>query len=193
MNEEFLKYLQGWAANVAISPSTVRGMGPKGTMKAAIDFLAVLDLSQFTKCNSHETFNELLNKMTKELQKKLPRDLPKGRGQYWGTARKCLNIFLRDAFYNHYLREKFCLSKLEPWLEVPLDSYVAKGLRAEKDGEDLPKWESVVRLEQAANANYQKFAEEDIKSDSIWKSRVHLDVRYWRRKNSNLSHKEQIK
>lgn len=40
-----------------------------------------------------------------------------------------MNIFLRDCFYNAYLRDAYGLAVAEPWFEVPLDSVVAEGLK----------------------------------------------------------------
>ena len=52
--------------------------------------------------------------------------------RHWGAARKAVNLFLRDALCNRYLAEEFNLKKAEAWMEIPLDSAVARGIT---DGE----------------------------------------------------------
>ena len=54
--------------------------------------------------------------------------MPKG-AQAWGTARKALNIFLRDALYTTYLSKRYGLPRAEASLEIPLDSITAVRLR----------------------------------------------------------------
>jgi hypothetical protein len=105
------------------------------------------------------------------------RKLPVG-AQHWGTARKCLNIYLRDVLYNRFLCEHFRLSKLEKLLEIPLDSEVARGLRAEPEGAMLPKWRTIKGLDRATIALYQKSAVAVAKR--VGTDAVHLDVVYWR-------------
>jgi hypothetical protein len=104
--------------------------------------------------------------------------LPVG-GQHWGSARKYLNIFLRDVAYNKYLYRAYKLSAIGPWLEVPLDSHVAGGLREEQGGAVLPRWTTVIGLDATTSATYQKFAFQVAKSKGF--DRVHLDLLYWRR------------
>jgi hypothetical protein len=53
------------------------------------------------------------------------------------AARKALNIFLRDVFYNHYLREEYGFGRLEQWLELPLDMDAARGLREDSGDVDI--------------------------------------------------------
>ena len=47
----------------------------------------------------------------------------------WGFARKGLNIFLRDCFYNRYIHDHYGLQAIEPFLEVPLDGRVMEKIR----------------------------------------------------------------
>ena len=132
MNAELISQLRRREASTAVGPSTARGMGPKGTISAAREYLASLDLTKF-RVASEKEFRSVLNRATNRLQNQLPRS-----AKHWGAARKFLNIFLRNVVYNRYLRKYYRLSHLEPWLELPLDSHVAKGLRDEKGGSSLP-------------------------------------------------------
>jgi hypothetical protein len=147
-------------------------MGPKGTVKSAREYLADLDLATFRK-KTESDFLAALNQATARFAAQLPRG-----ARHWGAARKFLNIFLRGAVYNRFLCEHYDLYRIEPWLEVPLDSQVAKGLRGEKGGERLPRWKAVIHLDKATNQKYQMFAAEVAKGKDT--HRVHLDILYWR-------------
>ena len=172
MNDEYIALLQRRIAGTSIGPSTARGMGPGGTIKAARQFLADLDLRRLRKLRQ-SSFPALLDSMTNELIAALPR-----KSQHWGSARKFLNIFLRGVIYNRYLCERYRLYSLEPWLEIPLDSHVARGLRREPGSEKLPRWRTVIGLSPDENKIFQEFAREVAKSKHTY--RVHLDLLYWR-------------
>jgi len=147
-------------------------MGPGGTIKSAQDWLYKMPLLRL-KVNDQAGFQSVLDQSTEELQNALPFD-----GQHWGSARKFLNIFLRSVVYNKYLCEYYGISHIEPWLEVPLDSHVAKGLGEEAGGENLPKFRTVISLKKEDNKNYQDFAL--IVAEKEGTQRVHLDLLYWR-------------
>jgi hypothetical protein len=108
-----IKAIQARTAVVAISPSTVRGQGGSGVVDAARDFLTNLDLRRFG-VDEERTFRAALEAATGELRDALPR-----QARSWGLARKCLNIFLRDAFYTCYLRDEYGLTAAEGWYEFP--------------------------------------------------------------------------
>ena len=95
-----------------------------------------------------------------------------------GVARKSLNLFFRDAFYNWYLRKEHGLENIAGYLEVPLDSLVGKRLKAEPEGTHLPRWESVKSLKTATSDRFQTVASEVAMRLNTY--RVHLDVVYWR-------------
>jgi hypothetical protein len=173
MNDKYIALLQRRIAMTSIGPSTARGMGPKGTITAARQFLVELDLRSLQRC-SPASFESFLNRTTDELVAALPR-----KAQYWGSARKFLNIFLRGLLYNRYLCDRYNLYALEPWLEIPLDRQVAKGLHGEPGSETLPKWRTVISLSPAENKIFQEFAKEVAISEHTY--RVHLDLLYWRR------------
>lgn len=173
MNNQFLTLLQNRIASTSIGPSTARGMGPKGTIDAARDFLKRIDLKKLNKLSSRAKFEVTLDSITNDFSA----SLPKG-AQYWGSSRKFLNIFLRGVFYNRYMCERYDLYKLEPWLEVPLDSHVAKGLRLEGGSGILPRWHTVIGLSPKESRVFQEFAEEVAALKGTYK--VHLDLLYWR-------------
>jgi hypothetical protein len=172
MNDKFIVLLQKRIGTIAIGPSTARRMGPKGTIGIARAFLQKLDLRRFRSPN-RLAFESKLDQVTDEFVEALP-----SKAQHWGAARKFLNIFLRDVVYDRYLCEYYNLSMLESWLELPLDSHVAEGLRSEQGSENLPRWETVIHLLPEKSAKFQEFAKKV--ADSKNTHRVHLDLLYWR-------------
>ncbi len=167
------KEIQKRLAMVSIGPSTARNMGPQGTIQATREFLARMRLDKFSKA-SEEEFRKELNRATTLLLKHLPGEA----SEHWGAARKFLNIFMCGAFYNRFLCERYGFDVVEPWLELPLDSHVARGLRSEPGGESLPKWNTVIGLTPEGNGAYQKFAAGIAERKGTY--RVHLDLIYWR-------------
>ena len=173
MNTELITALLRRTASISVGPSTARNMGPRGTVGAARDYLAGLDLRKFNKKTEKE-FLASLNAATVAFVKHLP-----SGAKRWGSARKFLNIFLREVIYNRFLCEHYNLYCIEPWLELPLDSHVAEGLREESGGHSLPRWKTVIGLDSETNHQYQELAAKVAKTKNI--HRVHLDVLYWRR------------
>jgi hypothetical protein len=172
MNNKLINVLRRRQASTSVGPSTARKMGPKGTINAAREYLASLKLERFAKKTERE-FRTVLDQATSRFLRHLPRG-----AKHWGAARKFLNIFLRGAVYNRFLCERYDLYRIERWLELPLDSHVAKGLRNEKGGDDLPRWKTVIGLDSDMNQVYQEFAARVAKRKNTY--RVHLDVLYWR-------------
>src|SRR5215208_4833942 len=107
--------VQRYVANLAITTPFFRAKGSAGAMEVAIEFVCKLDLSE----PKPSLFAEYLDKHTAALQSDF---LPDWRP--WGPARKALNVFLRDATYNAFLRSEYNLAALEPVLETPVDSRI---------------------------------------------------------------------
>ena len=171
--KEFVKLLHWRVARTSVGASTARGM-PKKTVEKARKYLESLSLEKFGRCHTVASFHSLLGKTTVGLQRKLP-------NHSWGAARKFLNIFLRGIVYHRFLCKGYRLHHIEPWLEVPLDSYVAKGLKKDqklldKSGPVL-KWSGVTDLEELVSQDYQNVATEVAKHVGI--HRIHLDLKYW--------------
>jgi hypothetical protein len=172
MNKKFIELFQRRIATTSIGPSTLRGMGPKGTIEKVREYLKTIDLRCF-KMRSAKRFNFVLDEHTAFIKKKLP-----AGAKHWGVARKSLNIFLRGVNYNRFLCDHYNLYRLEPWLELPLDSHVAKGLKLEPEGKELKRWEGVIHLKPLANTEYQNIAKKI--ADRYGLHRIHLDLIYWR-------------
>ena len=172
MNPKTIGYLRRRTAELAIGNSTLRNQGAPGVAKAARHFLAKVDLKSFS-VSSEQKFSQILDCATIDLVRALP---PGARN--WGTARKALNIFLRDCLYNQFLCSYFAISHIHPWLEIPLDSHVAKGLRRTSQGSDLPKWDTITGLNHERSDRYQEVAGRVAKK--IGCNRVDLDIYLWR-------------
>lgn len=172
---DLIDRLQVRAAMFAIGRSTLRSQGAPGMVAHARQYLRGVKLQKFAAPTA-EQFATELDALTRSLADGFPAE---GRGN-WGAARKSLNIFLRDVVYCRPLCEHFKLAPVEPWLEVPLDSNVYKGLLSDsREPNSVPPWPGVKRLTPEASANFQKIAASIAQSLGV--ARVHLDVRYWRR------------
>lgn len=174
MDKNFIKLVQTRTAELAIGPSTLRNQGARGAVVTARSFLKGLNLRLFS-VDSPAAFKRSLDKATTKLRAALP-----AGARNWGAARKALNIFLRDVLYCQYLCSEFDFLPLEEWLELPLDSEVAKGLRGEPEGKALTRWPGVKHLDIPTSREYQEVAERVAKRLHI--ARIHLDLIYWRRK-----------
>jgi hypothetical protein len=172
MTEKFIETVQQFVSN-GLGAAAARNMGPAGLVTVTRRFTAALDLVSVVARGPRQ-FPQKLDDLTDDLRSSFPRG-----GQAWGPARKFLNLFLRDALYNFYLREAFQLDGIEEALELPLDSHVARGLRGEAEGARLPGWKSVKSLTPNESAKFQEVAAAVASRQGI--ARVHLDLGYWRR------------
>lgn len=172
MADTLIQILQLYVAISSVSASAVRG-SPKDTAGAARGFLGKLQLRQFG-VKHKSVFRQRLNKATEELRRKLPEER-----QDWALARKLLNIFLRNAFYNHYLREQYNLHLAESFFEVPVDSVVAKELRREFPKRPFGSWPGLKGLTKDEHTRYQDCAKE--LADKCGIACVHLDAKLWMR------------
>ncbi|BEG74221.1 hypothetical protein [Achromobacter xylosoxidans] len=172
MNKETLEKLKARTARAAVGASTAHKMGPKGTIAAAREFLQGVNLRKFGNAKTERAYFRLLDAETTALQNALPRT-----AQHWGSARKFLNIFLRNCAYNKYLCSEYALDTIEQWMEVPLDSHVASGLREQPEGAELVRWRTVIGLTPEESAILQEVASRIANREGI--ARVHLDVHYW--------------
>ncbi|MEX2119394.1 MAG: hypothetical protein WD847_07355 [Pirellulales bacterium] len=171
-NNDFIDCLKNRVAKLAIGASTLRNQGAGGVVAAARRGLNRIDLPTFAVSNE-AAFIGRLDAVTGALQSKFPKG-----GRSWGGARKAVNIFLRDVVYSTDLSDHFDLHGIRAWLEVPLDSQIAKALRAEREGAGLPRWPRIKHLRPEISALYQRVASKVAKRQGI--KRVDLDVFYWR-------------
>jgi len=115
MPHDVIRMVKSRVARAAVGASAVRGRGNKGTVEVARRFFRRVDLRRFATSNP-EVFSAQLDRHTERLRRCLP-------NPRWGLARKAINLFLMDCFYNRYLSEAFGLCEAESLLELPLDSF----------------------------------------------------------------------
>jgi len=169
-SNDFIVMMQRRTGVTAVGPSALRGQGA-GVLKATQAYLGLLDLSGIPKSAQGE-YTDWLDKQTESLLDRLPI-----KNRPWGAARKAINLFLRDVLYNQYLNDHFEFRKLESWLEIPLDSAVAKGLKHRAGRGGLPQWPGLKALNSMVSDKFQAFAAQQAKRCGL--ERVHLDVYLW--------------
>jgi len=166
---DFIPTLQRKVAVTAVGPSALRGQG-KGVLSATQEFLSKVSLARLPRSDPRR-FGFWLDRQTERLL-----TLPL-KSRPWGAARKAINLFLRDVLYNRYLCRHFRINRVESWLEVPLDSAVARGLKRSSQRGELPSWPGLKGLTKPVSDQYQIFANELSKEKNI--ERVHLDMYLW--------------
>lgn len=167
---DFLDILQKKTAVSAIGPSALRNQGV-GVLKVAQEYCGNIDLYAIVRKNRN-IFNKILDKHTKRLLDKFP-----VKTKPWGTARKAINLFLRDALYNKYLSEEYKLKSIEEYLEIPLDSATARGLKKIGSKRELPPWPGLILLTKHQSDLFQEFAQKIADRKKL--IRVHLDMYLW--------------
>jgi hypothetical protein len=172
-NFDLLPVVQAHVARATLGPSALRRQGI-GVANAARPFFATLSLAPFAT-RSPPAFARQLNFSTDALTQAFPA----GSGS-WGLARKLLNIFLREALYNHYLAAHYGLHVAERLFEVPLDSITGGHIYRLSRG-TLRSWPGVKHLTPELNASYQAVATQHASGRFI--ARVHLDAIWWGARN----------
>ncbi len=172
MNPELTARAMRHLSQLAANGSSLRNQGAPGVVGAARTFLEGVDLGSFVASDSNG-FAGLLDQTTDQLCSSFPEG-----ARNWGAARKVLNLFLRDCLYNTYVAEAYGLLRIRTWLEVPLDSQVARGLLTSPLGNQLPEWPGLKYVTPAQNSQYQVVAASI--AGSLGVARVDLDLWYWR-------------
>ena len=162
--------IQRHIAFSAIGPTTLRNMG--ADRQRICKWLACnADLSDFAK----KPVGDVLDEWSDALAK-----IEAGP---WGAIRKAINLFLRDCALNHLTRVKYELAKIEPLLEIPLDSRTMKAIRATKEAkESMPVVSWVKDLDADLSDQYQRIAKRHAAkrhADEEEMLRVELDIRWW--------------
>lgn len=176
MNDDIIPWLIKQAASSAVGSSTLRGQGVKDIVQNARKSLMKIEIGKYSRVPTENHFLRLLDEDTKKIMK----SFPSGARKNWGAARKVINIFLRNLTYNKYTSKACKLDYIEKWLEVPLDSYVAKGLCNTQIGIEhkLPRWHGIKRLNEGNSKKYQVVASRIAEKKRI--NKVDLDICYWR-------------
>ena len=174
---KLINLVQRRVVNLAIGPSVLRNQGAPDVIEKAREYLANLDLRRFSNLTA-EAFSQTLEACTDELMSSFP-----DGARHWGTARKALNVFLEEAFYNRFLCEEYGLHALEACLEIPMDSQVAQGLRRRAARGSLPHWYGITGLSKKARDAFQSYAQR--LAASMGQARVYLDLILWRAEDTD--------
>jgi hypothetical protein len=191
--------LKKWLIHGSIGTSAVRNQGngiSAPIRDTLVDILSLDDLFKsirHPRAGSFERYLDTLTDALTGLKGVSTNGKPPGRVR-WGTARKCVNLVLRSITYNAWIWEAYNVKPREfsvagpmSGLELPLDSYVAKGIRkdcTEKhlaigfDRKRYPSF-SIIRLDKRIESPYYQEKAAAIAAAKRC-CRIHLDVRYWR-------------
>lgn len=171
--------IQKRIANTSIGAPTLRNQGTN-VVKRARDYLEGLDLRQL-RSSTEGKFTLWLDNNTLKLVKDF-RQEPENTKDNWGAARKAINIFLENAFYDKFLSRAYKLGLLEKILEVPLDNQVAEGMKEDLKNEhidhNLPRFPGIKKLTPKVSEDFQQRAKELSRKLKI--ARIYLDLKYWR-------------
>ena|SRR5208282_2774546 len=150
-------------ADIAIGASVLRGHFT-GALDTARDYVRPKDFSSGPSLNlralaaarDEKSFLEQLDRNTESLQQLLV--LSRGpvapsSPPLWGSARKVLNVFLCEAYFNRVLHQSCPLQNVGPWLEVPLDKIISDFLTGEarRTGRPDVRFSGVSRLDSQTN------------------------------------------
>lgn len=175
-SNEFLENVQNYVAVTSVGASTVRGY-PKKTAERSKEFFKEIYLGTLAG-KDRAQYKSHLNVLTKRLMQKLPKaSRHKQNKKAYGIARKVLNIFLHNAFYNRYLCEAYKLDSLEEYLEVPIDKKVAMAIKKRRPKRILPAWNGIKALDGRVHRQYQTQAM--AVADKLKISVVHLDAYFY--------------
>ena len=171
MNQrDFLTIQQKRIARIATVPSVARNQGAPGVLGSARHYLETLHCGRLA-ASSAQSYLAALDAVTDELMAVLPQG-----GRSWGIARKIVNIFIREALYNTYLTNHHQLGSSERFMEVPLDSFSARGIKSHYPRR-LPVWPGMKGLQRPLSDLLQEHAAEIGEAKDV--ARIHLDALWW--------------
>lgn len=183
MNADFEERLKRNLTERSVGASAMRGQARKGGIAKVREALSEISVEVLGRVRNQTRFRVWLDRETERI-----RDRASRHGVKWGTSRKALNLWLRDIAYNHYFRSSYGLERVEPWLEVPLDSYTAKFIRAEIKRRGLmlpsllPQWTTVKAVTPIFSDAYQDAARLLVGTSAYGYLLypVHIDLVAWR-------------
>jgi hypothetical protein len=179
--QEFYTAIYRRIAQVSVGPSSLRKQGaPKVIHTCRKYFESQINLKTLIDViRNKKGFIKFLNEHTLVLKNNLP-----DGAQNWGTARKGLNLFIRDVMYNKFVSDYYNLPSdlqsfnilLDP-LEIPLDNDVVTEL-INRNTIQLPEWNGIKYLIKRESDLFQEQASLIAKEKNI--PRIHLDLEYYR-------------
>jgi hypothetical protein len=170
-----------YVAEVSVGPSTTQSYKREGAFRYG-DFLRSRNLtSLFDKTEAE--FTAWLNMQSTRLSKHIVATKDPSVST-WGMARKILNIFLHNVYFNNVLHQGYQLERIEPYFEVPLDSDVVAWLLRVADETQI-EFENpitgkfaVYKVTKTANESFQRLATKVARKFRT--SRVYLDTYFYR-------------
>lgn len=176
--------MKRYVAQTSVGASTTRGYKKARQDFQYADFLAGLRIEKLAT-KTEGQFIKWLNTRTKHLSREIS---PKGYATYstWGIARKILNIFLHNVYFNEILRTEYNLGDIKDHFEVPLDSHVVGWLRRIAESTEpaiefidpVPGTFYVHLVTDDVNSKYQGLATKVARQ--LGTSRVYLDTYLYR-------------
>lgn len=175
--DEWNECVRQHIALVAVGSSTLRRQVKEGGVEKARKFLKDWLYLHGLEFLDRDAYCGLLDEWTHALSKKLLK--PHSRKGNWGAARKVLNIYLRMCAMNKDLHRAFNLKRIEPFLEVPLDSQVVKKIDEANHTNDSRGFR-LMGLTRKASGLWQERAERIASGPEVRRYRYELDVMFWR-------------
>lgn len=167
-------------AKTAVNSSSMRKQGPKGTISLIRKYLIEkINLDEIPRSSSKK-YLQFINKHTVNIQ----RNCFKHKHLFWGSARKALNIYLRDSVYCYELCHRYNLIKIKKYMEIPVDKNVFEALKYIVGIEKF-KWNSIKRLGKENHSYIQQIAY--FLANKLKKYRVDLDVFFWVKDKNDFS------
>lgn len=194
-NAELLQ--KTWLVTASIGTSAVRNQGngiAQPIRAALIATLSIDKLMNTLQRPGATAFNNYLEELTDGVTglKGISNNGNRAGHVKWGTARKCVNLVFRTIVYNGFIwqrygirAEDFKANGIMRKLELPLDSYVIKGIRKDCeqykisfDRKRYPNFSIIGLDKEEASSYYQNKASEIAHAKNI--CRIRLDEGYWR-------------
>ena len=193
LNEVKFKQFLKSISRRAIGNSTLRNLGEEGIRERVRNWLEKCMTYNCLVILKGNDYRDWLDRKTLCLNEYLHDFLKVENG--WGAARKVLNIFVRDCYYNDIINKNWGLRGFEKYFEVPLDNMTMYGIRHaikfidEKESCNIRMFKEsdcVSRLSEDLSDTYQKAAQKLIEyrnkkcKDGDMLLRVDLDMYYYR-------------
>lgn len=177
---EWIEKLRKHLAIASVGNSTLMMQAGENRVSTAQTYLKnSVPLDRLSQMNEGQ-FQKFLDTKTNALKKKLIR--PDNGQPNWGAARKVINIFLRLCVMNKDLHKYYKLSKIEDFLEVPLDNHIVKALDARIHA-DYGRDFKIKTLSAKKNKIIQKEAYLYAVDEGVY--RYELDILFWNEKKTN--------
>lgn len=165
-------FIQKYIAKASIGASTLRSQVTKGGIAKCREYCASqIKLDTFQNALKGSNYQKYLDKETDKLTV-----YAKSKKLQWASARKILNIFFRRVSMDAILNNGRLPDSLFHKLEIPVDSKVAKKLKAQS-GQKLPRWKSIKSLGKDDHQKFQDAAIVLAKQRNI--PSVFLDFEAW--------------